>query len=495
MGVAAFRGDSSVRRFAERDQHDRSLVGLRCGRALRRPAGPRPAGRRRQEVLRARLVGLTRPGGGARRTGSRRRRSTTPISPGVGLDDARGRWPARGRRRRRVGVRAASPRNATSNRRGRSSLGDAAARVGHRHAGHALLGGRDHLAPRRPRGVPDGVDHAGSAAPGRAPRRPPRRAARPAPCRAAARPWRRASGSAPATVSDDQVAEPDAAAATAAARPRGSGTARTGRPPSRPAGRPRPASARGSGARSRVGDHPVLQRLGHGAQPGQRCTQVVADPGDELTPAGLQGALACVRGLQARVRGGQFGARARPARPGSDASAGRTGRLDARRAATSSALLSPTSRRPSSSDAPSPTSPATAVTVSATDRSWSEMSIFRVMATMPATVARTVAADTTASRTAIERLPQRVQQRDADAAGEQRGARGVRDDLGEVSRRDHVIGLISVTDAPYRARCAGVRSGLASIFSRSRRTWTVTVEESPNSHPQTWSSSSARVNA
>ena len=54
---------------------------------------------------------------------------------------------------------------------------------------------------------------------------------------------------------------------------------------------------------TRIDDHLVLQGLGHRPQSGQRGTQVVADPGDQLTPARLQGALAVPRLGQALVGG------------------------------------------------------------------------------------------------------------------------------------------------------------------------------------------------
>ena len=70
--------------------------------------------------------------------------------------------------------------------------------------------------------------------------------------------------------------------------------------------------------RRAVGDHPVLQRLGHCPQAGQRGAQVVADPGDELAAARLQRPLTvpCL---------GQPAMRRRPARPtGPASSAGST---------------------------------------------------------------------------------------------------------------------------------------------------------------------------
>ena len=45
----------------------------------------------------------------------------------------------------------------------------------------------------------------------------------------------------------------------------------------------------------RVVGHPVLERLGHRAQPGQRRAQVVGDPGDQLAPRLLEPLLAVAR--------------------------------------------------------------------------------------------------------------------------------------------------------------------------------------------------------
>ena len=55
--------------------------------------------------------------------------------------------------------------------------------------------------------------------------------------------------------------------------------------------------------------------------------------------------------------------------------------------------------------------------------------------------------------------------------------------------------LVPVADAPRRCGCGAASAGSGSIFSRSRRTWTVTVDWSPNCQPHTLSSSSARDHA
>ena len=61
-----------------------------------------------------------------------------------------------------------------------------------------------------------------------------------------------------------------------------------------------------------VGGDAVLQRLRHGAQPGQRGAQVVRHPGDELPPGGLQGAFA--HGVhRSRRRAGSTSSRPRSA--------------------------------------------------------------------------------------------------------------------------------------------------------------------------------------
>ena len=56
---------------------------------------------------------------------------------------------------------------------------------------------------------------------------------------------------------------------------------------------------------ARIGDHLVLERLGHRPQPGERRAQVVADPGDQFPAARLERLLACPCAAEPVVRLGE----------------------------------------------------------------------------------------------------------------------------------------------------------------------------------------------
>ena len=242
---------------------------------------------------------------------------------------------------------------------------DAAAGVGHGHAGHAALDVGQHLDAAVGRGVPDRVDHQVAQRPADLGRVDVHRHAAhrgPGEPHALGPGQRLGAGHR----LGDQVVEAD----TLPGQPQ---RARVDPgqleqvvdhhgEPVRPRAR---ICAWYCGHVARVDHHLVLQRLGHRPQPGQRRAQVVADPGDELAAAGLQRALPDRAGASrscAVVSSASSSA-------SSAGSAGLRRHVDAacrpppapRRSSDRLALIS---RRPSEhSDTPSPTSPATATTV------------------------------------------------------------------------------------------------------------------------------------
>ena len=243
-----------------------------------------------------------------------------------------------------------------------------------------------------------------------------------------------------------------------------------------------------------VGGDAVLERLGHGPQPGQRGAQVVGHPGDQLAPRLLQAPLA-LAGPRPAAR---WSAPARRRAPGARPARTRTRRRTPRWPRTggsprpAAATSAPTRPRPGVATS-SATAPATAATRRVTWKSWSERNIARAVPT--------IAGDHRGD--GDQRDGRGQHQRPTGGAAGRRGR-------GRGRRRRRTSAMVMRTIWTWselmRPPPSGSRRprpspggpavvGSGSIFSRSRRTCTVTVEESPTDQPQTCWSRSSRENA